>query len=177
MSGDIYEPIEIIFDLSELGYTFTLSESYAWTLIPLEDLKHCQKSGELSLSECDMLENHARPLSEENCELDGTTLYGSLALSYPILEYLFPNCNIYTSAQSRYLKGKISKHQKTHVYPIYSSGIIILVPIFLLFDSMQLKKLNQSDNSKLRSLRTLFDTFTLDQDDEVIDTMDDSLSR
>lgn len=31
---------------------------------------------------------------------------------------------------------------------------------------MQLKKLSQSDNSRLRSLRTLFDTPTLDQHDE-----------
>jgi len=101
MSGNIYEPIEIILNLSELGHTFPVSESCALTVIPLEDLKHCQKIGEISMSECDISESHVRPPSEEKCELAGTTLYGSLAGSYPILESFFPDCsNIYIRPHS-----------------------------------------------------------------------------
>jgi hypothetical protein len=151
------------------------------TVIPLEDLKHCQKSGETSMSEFDMLENHVRISTEEKCELDGTTLYGSLTASYLILESLFPSKDenkpifIYTKAQSRYLKQQISLHQQLHIYPIYSSGTIILVPVFLLFASIRHTELDQLESSFLRSLRTRFDTFTIEQNEEEIDTMDDDV--
>ena len=178
MSGDINDPIEIIFNFDQLQHSFPVSESCALPLFSLEDLQHCQKSGEISLSESDILEDHVRMLSEVNCELVGTTLYGSLAQSYPLIESLFPSDhNIYTTAQSRFLKQRISNHQKSCIYPIYSSRGIILIPIFLLFDFIRLTKLDQSDNSRLRSLRTRFDTFTTDQNNEEFDTtMDDGLS-
>lgn len=135
MSGNINDPIEIIFNFDQLQHSFSISESCALQLFSLEDLQQCQKSGEISLSDSNILEDHVRMLSEENCQLVGTTLYGSLAESYPLIESLFPSDhNIYTTAQSRYLKQRISTHQQLCIYPIYSSRGIILIPLFLLFD-------------------------------------------
>ena len=74
------------------------------------------------------------------------------------------------------MKGSIKRHQESCIYPIYSCGAIILVPIFLLFDSIRLVELDQSNSSRLRSLRTHFDTFSFDQVFEQIDTMDDVFS-